>query len=85
MTIAVACPVCKQDRPCSCPTVAPKGAVCPTCGLDVGGFAIGQTRDGKTTWDQPFRRDLGPTGTMFSSGGLTHVEGGERCAAKEES
>jgi hypothetical protein len=59
--------------------VAPKGATCPTCGLDVGGYAIGQTRDGRTTWDRPFGRYAGPTGTLFPSGGLTHVEGGERC------
>lgn len=58
---------------------APKGAACPTCGLDVGGYAIGVTRDGKTTWDRPLRYDAGPTGTMFYSGGLTHIEGGERC------
>lgn len=58
---------------------APKGATCPTCGLDVAGYAIGETRDGRTTWDRPARHDIGPTGTMFWSGGLTHVEGGERC------
>lgn len=62
--------------------VAPKGATCPTCGLDVGGFAIGVTSDGKTTWDQPYRRDLGPTGTAFTTGGLTHVQDGERCVPR---
>lgn len=61
--------------------VAPKGATCPTCGIDVGGYAIGATRDGRMTWDRPLRHDAGPTGTMFYSGGLTHVEGGERCLA----
>lgn len=58
---------------------APKGATCPTCGLDIGGCDIGITRDGKTTWDRPVRYDQGPTGTWSYSGGLTHVEGGERC------
>lgn len=81
MSVAVACPICKQDRPCACPTIAPKGTTCPTCRLDVGGCTVGRTRDGKTTWDRPYQRELGPTGTMMSMGGLTHVERGERCVA----
>jgi hypothetical protein len=48
--------------------VAAKGDVCPTCGLAVGGWAIGATRAGRRTWDRPPER-----------GGFTHVEGGERC------
>jgi hypothetical protein len=64
---------------------AAKGATCPTCGLDVGGCSLSQTREGKTTWDRPTRHDTGPTGTKFYSGGLTHIEGGERCLAGKES
>lgn len=59
--------------------VAPPGSECPTCGLDVGGFAIGQTRDGATTWDRPGGFYAGPTGTPAYHGGLTHVQDGERC------
>ena len=58
---------------------APPGARCPTCGLDVSGYTIGRTRDGHTTWDRPFHREVGPTGTPYGTGGLTHIEGGERC------
>lgn len=61
--------------------VAEKGATCPGCGLEVGGWYIGVTAGGKRTWDRPYRRELGPTGTMISMGGLTHVQGGERCVA----
>lgn len=59
--------------------VAPDGAVCPTCGLDVGGYTVGHTRDGRTTWDRPMKVAAGPTGTQFMTGGLTHVQDGERC------
>lgn len=59
--------------------VAAPDAKCPGCGLDVGGCAIGEMPDGRTTWDRPARHDIGPTGTKFWSGGLTHVHGGERC------
>lgn len=60
---------------------APKGATCPTCGLDVGGHALGVTSDDRTTWDRPARHDAGPSGVKVWSGGLTHVERGERCLA----
>lgn len=60
---------------------APKGATCPTCGLDVGGYLLGKTRAGRTTWDRPLRFEAGPSGVKSYSGGLTHVEGGERCLA----
>lgn len=60
---------------------APKGAICPTCGLDVGGCFLGKTGDGRSTWDRPTRYDAGPSGVKVYSGGLTHVEGGERCLA----
>ncbi|MCA1571980.1 MAG: hypothetical protein LC798_17045 [Chloroflexi bacterium] len=58
---------------------APRGATCPTCSLDVGGCAIGQTRDGRTTWDRPISYRADALGNYKWSGGLTHVEGGERC------
>jgi hypothetical protein len=63
---------------------APRGATCPTCGLEVGGYSVGVTRDGRATWDRPTRHDAGPTGVRAYSGGLTHVEGGERCLAGVE-
>lgn len=71
----------REREALSVPTAekAPPGAKCPTCGLDVAGFAIGRTKDGRTTWDRPFAYHIGPTGTRFASGGLSHVEGGERC------
>jgi hypothetical protein len=61
--------------------VAARDATCPTCGLDVGGYAIGITHDGRTTWDRPTRHDAGPSGVRVWTGGLTHLEGGERCLA----
>lgn len=60
---------------------APKNATCPTCGLDVGGYLLGVTADGRTTWDRPTRYDAGPSGVKVWSGGLTHVQEGERCIA----
>lgn len=61
--------------------VAPKGTLCPTCGMDVGGYALGVSGDGATTWDRPTSvyRDNG--GRVMYSGGLTHIEGGARCLA----
>jgi hypothetical protein len=63
--------------------VAPKGATCPTCGLDVGGYAIGRTVDGRTTWDRPTYPTVAQSGRLVFFGGLTHVEGGERCEPSE--
>lgn len=61
--------------------MATPDAHCPTCGLEVGGYALGVTSDGRTTWDRPTKLEIGPSGTEVRVGGLTHVEGGERCIA----
>lgn len=60
---------------------APAGAKCSGCGLDVGGWAIGITADGRTTWDRPANLHQDASGNRKWFGGLTHVEGGERCRA----
>lgn len=59
--------------------VAAADALCPTCGLEIGGYTVGRTKDGRTTWDRPMKVAAGPSGTQFMTGGLTHIEGGERC------
>lgn len=59
--------------------LAPPGTTCPTCGLDVSGYAVGETREGKTMWERPSYRAAGPSGVPVTHGGLTHVQDGERC------
>lgn len=61
--------------------VAPDGATCPGCGMEVGGWRVGRTAEGRTTWDRPTRWLAGPSGREDAQGGLTHVEGGVRCVA----
>lgn len=60
---------------------ARKGARCPTCRMDVGGYLLGVSADGATTWDRPTRTYPDNFGQIKYSGGLTHVEGAPRCLA----
>lgn len=59
--------------------VAAPDETCGVCGLAVGGWAVGTTTGGKRTWDRPSYQAQTPTGGMYTGGGFTHVEGGERC------
>ena len=60
------------------PEVAPPGTTCPTCGLDVSGYLVGETDDGRPLWERPHYVAAG-TGAAAYHGGLTHVQDGERC------
>lgn len=60
---------------------ARKGATCPTCGMDVGGYTLGKSATGATTWDRPMSTYRDNGGRLMYSGGLTHVEGAPRCLA----
>lgn len=58
---------------------APKGSKCPGCGLNVGGFFVGTSSDGKRMWSEPVRWSTANDGRQSPLGGLDHVEGGRRC------
>lgn len=60
---------------------APKGSACPTCRMDVGGYLLGRSAGGTTTWDRPTTVYRDNSGRVMYSGGLTHVQGGPRCLA----
>lgn len=52
---------------------------CPICRADVSGCALSIGADGLRRWTQPVKHEEKADGARYLSGGLVHIEAGQRC------